>query len=53
VDLRVEVEPFSPGGRSSLTVFLGSDDDEELSPALMRSLVDSAFGHLKPWTYRR
>ena len=47
VDLEVEVEPFGPGD-SATWVFLRDEPDPELPPALVRSLVESAFGHLRP-----
>lgn len=49
VELEVGIEPFGPGGGSASGVYLGDDDESaELSPALLRSLVDSAFAHLSP-----
>jgi hypothetical protein len=52
VDLLVEVEPFGPNERSASKVYLGDDEEPELSPALMRSLADSAFEHLRPWEHQ-
>lgn len=48
VDLEVGVEPFGPAGRSASEVFLDDDERPEPSPALLRSLADSAFAHLRP-----
>jgi hypothetical protein len=49
VDIVVEVEPFGPDGPSTWQTYLGPDEEPELSPALLRSLVDLALGHLMPW----
>ncbi|MGW8375246.1 toll/interleukin-1 receptor domain-containing protein [Streptomyces sp. ODS28] len=48
VDLEIEVEPFGPDN-STAWVYLGDDEEPELSPVHLRALADAAFGHLKPW----
>jgi TIR domain-containing protein len=48
VELEVGIEPYGPDGGSASGVFLSDDEPAELSPALLRSLADSAFAHLRP-----
>jgi hypothetical protein len=48
VDLEVRIEPFGPESGSASGVYLSEDEPAELNPALLRSLVDAAFAHLRP-----
>jgi hypothetical protein len=48
VDLQVEVETFSPDGESTSMAYLGDGEPPGLSLGLKRSLISSAFGHLRP-----
>lgn len=45
LDLRVSVEPFMPGHDAPQVVFR---TPAELPPAVLETLVDQAFGHLRP-----
>jgi TIR domain len=56
IDLEVQVESFGPAGSSTTVTYLGGESQlaaearqAALSPAVTRTLIRSAFGHLTPW----
>lgn len=53
IELEVEIEQFNPTGSSSSATYrrdskTGKEPPRELSPAMRRSLINAAFGHLMP-----
>lgn len=51
VDLHIVARPFGPDGPQTPVVYLGEDDElasRGFSPAVLRTLRGSAFGHLTP-----